>query len=128
MKVVCGFELEKHEQLFVARLVDAELVEKIKPGTKKKQVQWATARAVKAKFNLERYFDYCAEHPQAKHKEEVLPFIAKTYKVSPSYIDTALKNQEPKRRDEMERRAAAWARAYNLFLEDWEVNGTPPGV
>lgn len=123
LRILSGDELEKHERLFVARLLDPALAEKIKPEPKKKRVRWAAAIAIQADVVLERYFEYRALHPKAKHKEDALPALAKRYRVSHSYIDAALKKQKPKRRAEMEKRAAAFAKAYTLFVEDCAVNG-----
>jgi hypothetical protein len=132
IKILLGEPLEDHERRYAAEIISPRLVAGIrkepKKKRKKKRVRWATAIALKADRVLERYFEVRALDPNGKHKEHWLPAVAKECHVSGPYIDKALKKLDPARREEMEKRAAAWAKFYKLLDEDSEINGPPPGT
>jgi hypothetical protein len=128
IKILLGDPLEDYERRYVAEIISPRIAATLRKKPKKKWDRWATARALNADCILERYFEYCALHPQDKHKDHALPAVAKECHRSTQYIDKALGKLDPARREEMEKRAAAWAKFWKLVQEDWEINGPPPGT
>ena len=110
MRVLFGEPLQDHERVFVARLVEPDIVTLFTDEEpRKKGRSPSTAAAVKHDEIAEAYFFYRALHPRAKHKEEVLPAIAKQLGVSRSLVDKAQRKTAPARRREMEAAAAVQA-------------------
>jgi hypothetical protein len=110
MRVLFGEPLQDHEREFVARLVEPDIVALfIGEEPRKKGRSPSTAAAVKRDEIAEAYFFYRALQPRAKHKEEVLPAIARLLGVSRSLVDKAQRKTAPARRREMEAAAAAFA-------------------
>lgn len=110
MGVLFGEPLQDHERVFVARLVEPDVVTLfIGEEQPKKGRSPSTAAAVKRDKIAEAYFFYSAMNPRAKHKEEVLPEIAKQLGVSRSLVDKAQRKTAPARRRELEAAAAAFA-------------------
>ena len=106
MKVLGGAPLDRHEQLLIARLLDPGLVAAL---TKKKKGQGrspSNATAVRADRIAQYYFMAKATHPHAKHKKYLLPYVAKRFRVSPSYVDKILRKLDPTRRAEFKSDAA----------------------
>jgi hypothetical protein len=124
-KILGDMRLEDYERRYAAEIISPRLVAALLKKPKKKRVPRATAIALKADHILECYFEYCALHPQDKHKDHALPAVAKECDVSVQYIDEWLGKLNPARRKEMEKRAASWAKFYKLFHEDWKINGPP---
>jgi hypothetical protein len=109
MRVLFGEPLQDHESVFVARLVEPDVVTLfIGEEQRKKGRSPSTAAAVKRDKIAEAYFFYRAVRPRAKHKEEVLPEIAKQLGVSISLVDKAQRKTAPARRRELEAAAAAF--------------------
>jgi hypothetical protein len=112
ISVLFGTPLRDHEREFLARLVAPDVATLLIGGEprKKKGRSPSTEAAVRRDEIAEAYFFYKATHPRAKHKEEILPTIAKGYGVSTSYVDKAQRESAPARRAEMESAAAHFAK------------------
>jgi len=97
IRVLFGDPLEKHERLFIARLLHPRMAQQKKRGRTR-----STATALLADQIAEAYFLEKAFYPHAKHKEEIAPFVARFFNVSVSYVDKVLSALDPKRRKELE--------------------------
>lgn len=109
--VLFGEPLQAHEREFVARLVAPDAVTLlIGNELRKKGRSPSTEAAIRRDEIAEAYFFHKALHPHAKHKDAILPDIAKTFGVSTSYVDKAQREAAPARRAEMESAAAHFAK------------------
>jgi len=107
--VLRGDELERHERMFIARLLSPLLVEKITGQTRGRGRPTTTAAAMRDDEMAELYFNNRELYPKQKHKEELAPNVVKFYGVLVSYLDKVLKKLDPVRRAEMEADAKALA-------------------
>ena len=107
--VLRGDELEKHERMFIARLLSPLLVEKITGQTRGRGRPTTTAAAIRDDEMAELYFNNQELYPKQKHKEELAPNVVKFYGVLVSYLDKVLKKLDHVRRAEMEADAKAHA-------------------
>ena len=121
--VLCGDELEKHERMFIARLLSPLLVEKITGQTRGRGRPPTTAAAMRDDEMAELYFNNRELYPKQKHKEGRALDVAEYYGVSVSYLDKVLKKLDPVRRAEMETHAKALARALGMGAENAEGYG-----
>ena len=115
-------KLDRHERLLIARLLDPELVACITKHNKKADRPRSTAAALLADEVAETYFVHRALWPRDKHKETVLPKLAKCFGVSASLVEKAVRRTAPARRAEMKALAAATAKRYTAWL------ATPRGI
>jgi hypothetical protein len=116
--VLRGDELEKHERMFIVRLLYPLLVEKITGQTRGRGRPTTTAAAMRDDRMAEAYFNYREWYPKKKHKEELAPNVAKLYGVSASYLDKVLKKLDHVRRAEMEADAKAHAEFW-AWVQKW---------
>ena len=121
--VLRGDELEKHERMFIARLLSPLLVEKITGQTRGRGRPTTTAAAMRDDEMAELYFKNRELYPKQKHKEGRALDVAEYYGVSVSYLDKVLKKLDPVRRAEMETHAKALARALGMGAENAEGYG-----
>jgi hypothetical protein len=75
-------KLERHERLFIARLLDPKLVAAITKTKKERGRPVTNAAALLADKIAETYFVYQAMWPHQKHKQTVAPNVARFYGVS----------------------------------------------
>ena len=116
--VLRGDELEKHERMFIARLLSPLLVEKITGQTRGRGRPTTTAAAMRDDEMAELYFNNRELYPKQKHKEELAPNVVKFYGVLVSYLDKVLKKLDPVRRAEMEADAKAHAEFW-AWYQKW---------
>jgi hypothetical protein len=109
-------ELEIHEREFIARLLDPKLVAAIFKKKKKRGRPKSTAAVLLADQIAETYFESRAIWPDEKHKQGILPDVAKFYGVSPSYVDKVLRKLDPTRRAELISFAASVAEKYRAWV------------
>jgi hypothetical protein len=115
-------KLEPREGLFIAGLLfDPKYIDAIarsapNPGLvplkRGRGRPTSTAAAVRVDKIAETYFIERARLPHAKHKEEIVPNVARYFRVSPIYVDKILKRLDPTRRAEMKAHAAKWGEAF----------------
>jgi hypothetical protein len=125
-------KLEPRERLFIAGLLlDPKYIDAIARSGRNPELvplkrgrgrPTLTAAAVRADKIAETYFIERARLSHAKHKEEIVPNVARYFRVSPIYVDKILKRLDPTRRAEMKAHAAKWGEAYAKWL------ATPKGI
>jgi hypothetical protein len=109
-------KLERHERLFIVRLLDPKLASAITKTKKERGRPVTNAAALLADQIAESYFTHQAMWPHQKHKQELAPNVASFYGVSPSYVDKVLRKLDPTRRAEMISHAAPVAEKYKSWL------------
>ena len=109
-------KLERHEPLFIVRLLDQKLAAAITKTKKERGRPVTNAAALLADQIAESYFTRQAMWPHQKHKQALAPNVASFYGVSPSYVDKVLRKLDPTRRAEMISHAAPVAEKYKAWL------------
>jgi hypothetical protein len=108
-------KLERHERLFIVRLLDPKLAAAITKSKKERGRPVTNATALLADQIAESYFTRQAMWPHQKHKQ-LAPDVASFYGVSRSYVDKVLWKLDPTRRAEMITHAALVAEKYKAWL------------